>query len=329
MSEAQLIKTDSVSHERNASRIAKDEAELKALFEQRGVPTSSDDTTEEEVQELVQDPVQEEVQERKAETNETETELSSEEKNFKKRYGDLRRHVQDKEQEWKDKFEKLEGQLSAAAKNELVLPKSEQDIDSWAKKYPDVAGIVEAIADKKAQERSADLDGRLKEIEDLRVVAKREKAEAELSSMHPDFNDIRKDDVFHSWADSQPKWVQDALYENADDAKSVARVIDLYKADKGLTTKRSSSDKGAASSVTTKRTTSPNHEDRSDYLRESQVNKMSLKEYEKRMDEITEAQRQGKFIYDMSKKQIDKPLSVSKTIGIYSVRYQLPVYAFN
>jgi hypothetical protein len=29
---------------------------------------------------------------------------------------------------------------------------------------------------------------------------------------------------------------------------------------------------------------------------------MSIKEYEKRMDEIKEAQRSGKFIYDMSKK---------------------------
>jgi hypothetical protein len=39
-----------------------------------------------------------------------------------------------------------------------VLPKSEQDIEAWAKKYPDVAGIVEAIADKKAQERASDID---------------------------------------------------------------------------------------------------------------------------------------------------------------------------
>ena len=299
MSEAQLIQTDSASHQRNANRIAQDEAELKALFEQQGLNEPSEDTSEEEE---VQEPVQEEVQERKAETQETEPDLSAEEKNFKKRYGDLRRHVQDKEQEWKDRFDKLEGQLSAAAKNELVLPKSEQDIEAWAKKYPDVAGIVEAIADKKAQERSADLDGRLKEIEDLRVVAKREKAEAELSSMHPDFSDIRKDDAFHDWAEDQPKWVQDALYENLDDAKSVSRVIDLYKSDQGIKTKRGSSDKGAASSVTTKRTTTPNHDERSDYLRESQVNKMSLKEYEKRMDEITDAQRKGKFIYDMSKK---------------------------
>ena len=305
MSEAQLIKTDSMSHERNAKRVARDEAELKELLQQAGV---IDDTEEEEPQQQEEVAVEAApVEERKAEVKPTEesddTELSAEEKNFKKRYGDLRRHVQDKEQEWKVKFEQLESQLNAAAKNELVLPKSEQDIEAWAKKYPDVAGIVEAIADKKANERAADLDGRLKEIEELRTTAKREKAEAELAALHPDFSDIRKDDAFHNWAEEQPKWVQDALYENSEDAKSVARVIDLYKSDKGITNKKaSSSDKGAAASVTTKRTTSPNHEESSNYLRESQVAKMSMKEYEKRAEDIFEAQRQGKFIYDMSKK---------------------------
>jgi hypothetical protein len=311
MSEAQLIKTDSLSHERNAKRVARDEAELKELLQQAGVI----DTPEEQVEEVeTEEPVveAEPVQERKAEVEVTqekpeheteEPELSTEEKSFKKRYSDIRRHMQDKEQEWKIKFEKLEQQLNAAAKNELVLPKSNDDVEAWAKQYPDVAGIVEAIADRKAQERSADLDGRLKEIEELRTTAKREKAEAELAALHPDFNDIRKDDAFHKWAEVQPKWVQDALYENVEDAKSVARVIDLYKVDNGITKKKSSlSDKGAAASVTTKRTTSPNHEESSNYLSESKVAKMSMKEYEKRAEEIFEAQRQGKFIYDMSKK---------------------------
>jgi hypothetical protein len=47
-----------------------------------------------------------------------------------------------------------------------------------------------------------------------------------------------QDDTFHKWAEDQPKWVQDALYENTEDAKSVARVIDLYKVDQGITTKK-------------------------------------------------------------------------------------------
>ncbi len=315
MAEVEQVEVHSASHIRNQARIDKDEAELRELLKQAGY--AEEDETQEETTEAKPDskepeakPVQAEgdskqKEEPKAEAQEADDDddLSAEEKTFKQRYGDIRRHMKDKEQEWKLRFEKLESQLESATKNELVLPKSEKDIEAWSKKYPDVAGIVEAIADKKAQERSSDIDKRLKEVEELRVTAKREKAEAELAALHPDFTKIRADDTFHEWAKEQPKWVQDALYENVDDAKSVARVIDLYKVDKGITNKKtSSSDKAAASSVTTKRSTTPDHDEAANYLSESIVAKMSIKEYEKRMDEVREAQRSGKFIYDMSKK---------------------------
>ena len=296
-------------HLRNEARIKADEEELERLKAMARGEVVEDETPQEEAQsdgEAVESaPVQAESsskqkEETKAEAQEDDAELSAEEKNFKKRYGDLRRHMQEKEKETAAKLEKLEKQLEAATKNELVLPKSTDEVEAWAKKYPDVAGIVEAIAEKKATERASELDERLKEIEELRVTAKREKAEAELAALHPDFSDIRKDDVFHKWAEEQPKWVQDALYENVEDAKSVARVIDLYKTDKGITTKKApKADKDAAASVTTKRTATPSSDDRSNYLSESQVAKMSIKEYEKRADEIMEAQRSGKFIYDL------------------------------
>ena len=315
MAEVEQVEVHSASHMRNQARINKDEAELRELLKEAGY--SQENETQEETAEAEPDskepeaePVQAEgdskqKEEPKAEAQEADDDddLSAEEKTFKQRYGDIRRHMKDKEQEWKLKFEKLEAQLQSAAKNELVLPKSEKEIEAWTKKYPDVAGIVEAIADKKAQERSSDIDKRLKEVEELRVTAKREKAEAELAVMHPDFNTIREDDTFHEWAKEQPRWVQDALYENVDDAKSVSRVIDLYKADKGITAKKKTTeDKGAAASVTTKRTTTPSDSEESKYIRESQVAKMSIKEYEKRQEEIMDAQRSGKFIYDMSRK---------------------------
>ena len=315
MAEVQQVEVHSASHMRNQARINKDEAELRELLKEAGY--AQEDETQEETAEAEPDskepeaePVQaegdtkqEEKPKAEAQEADEDDDLSAEEKTFKQRYGDIRRHMKDKEQEWKLKFEKLEAQLQSAAKNELVLPKSEKEIEAWTKKYPDVAGIVEAIADKKAQERSSDIDKRLKEVEELRITAKREKAEAELAVMHPDFNTIREDDTFHEWAKEQPRWVQDALYENVDDAKSVSRVIDLYKADKGITTKKKTTeDKGAASSVTTKRTTTPSDSEESTYIRESQVAKMSMKEYEQRAEEIMEAQRSGKFIYDMSRK---------------------------
>ena len=63
----------------------------------------------------------------------------------------------------------------------------------------------------------------------------RELAELELSILHPDFEQIRQDKPFMT-AKAQAKWVQDALYENEDDAKLAARAIDLYKVEKGITT---------------------------------------------------------------------------------------------
>ena len=316
MAEVEQVEVHSASHMRNQARIDKDEAELRDILKKAGY--TQEDETQEETAEAKPDskepeakPVQAEgdtkqKEEPKAEAQEADdddADLSAEEKTFKQRYGDIRRHMKDKEQEWKLRFEKLESQLESATKNELVLPKSDEEIETWSKKYPDVAGIVEAIADKKAQERSSDIDKRLKEVEELRITAKREKAEAELAALHPDFNNIRADDVFHEWAKEQPKWVQDALYENVDDAKSVARVIDLYKVDKGITTKKAPSpDKEAASSIKTKRNTTPEHDETSKILRESQVANMTIKEYEKRQAEIMDAQRSGNFIYDMSRK---------------------------
>jgi len=227
---------------------------------------------------------------------------SAEEKTFKKRYSDLRRHQQKQAEEFKAELAAMKNQLEKATKKEMKLPKSDEDIEQWASDYPDVAAIVETIAMKKAAEQSTALEERLKAIDEMQTSVTKEKAEAALMQMHPDFDDIRDSDSFHEWAEEQPKWVQDALYENDNDARSAARAIDLYKADMGIAAnKKSNSGKDAAKSVTTKNTRNkPQEDESSTYLRESQVDKMSTHEYEKHADEIMEAIRSGKFIYDLS-----------------------------
>src|SRR6056300_605182 len=154
---------------------------------------------------------------------------------------------------------------------------------------------------KKAREQSSALEERIKAIDEMQLSATKEKAEAELMRIHPDFDEIRDSDSFHDWAEEQPKWVQDALYDNDNDARAAARAIDLYKADMGITSKKPKSDKDAAKSVATKNTRSkPQDEGNATYLKESAVQKMSPQEYEKMSDEIMEAIRSGKFIYDVS-----------------------------
>ena len=242
--------------------------------------------------------------EQKGEVEEPEPEPeNAEEKSFKKRYGDLRRHQQEKEKELSAKIEALQSQLSEATKKEINLPKSDEDIEAWAAKYPDVAAIVETIAIKKAKEQAAVLEERVRAVDELQMTASREKAEAELLRYHPDFEDIRETDDFHNWVNEQPQSIQDALYENASDARTAARAIDLYKADKNITTKKKTknTDKDAARSVNARNSRSkPDTSDSSKAILESDVQKMSAQEYEKMSDDIMEAIRTGTFVYDIS-----------------------------
>ena len=206
--------------------------------------------------------------------------------------------MQQKEKEWDEKLENLQ---KASAKAGIIPPKSDEDIEEWAKEYPDVAGIVETIAAKKAQEMFDKADTRLKQLDEAHAEAHRVKSENEIRKSHSDFDDLREADEFHDWADAQPKWVKDALYENADDPASVVRVIDLYKSDKGLTKEaKKASKKAAASPVARRSKAEVDVADSSNTIRESEVAKMTDKEFEERADEINKAMRTGKFVYDVS-----------------------------
>ena len=275
------------NYEKKRKRMEDEEEEIKRLeAQQRGEESESieEETTETE----------------ETNTEAEETTLSAEERSFKKRYGDLRRHMQEKEKEWNEKFEAFEKRME---KESIVPPKSDEDIEEWAKQYPDVAGIVETIAAKKAQEMFSKADARLKELDKAQSEAERVKAENAIRKAHEDFDDLRSSDEFHNWAEEQPKWVQDALYENADYPASVVRVIDLYKVDKGLTkTAKKAKAKDAASTVTRRSKTSVDVDESGDTIRESDVARMSDKEFEAKSEEINKAIRSGKFVYDVSGK---------------------------
>tara|TARA_R110000851_G_scaffold99083_1_gene213963 strand:- start:243 stop:1094 length:852 start_codon:yes stop_codon:yes gene_type:complete len=230
------------------------------------------------------------------EASEDDSNLSREEKSFKKRYGDLRRHMAEKEKDWNERFEKLENSGGT-----ILPPKTDEDIDQWVSKYPDVASIVQTIATKKAQELFSKADTRLQKLDEMHEATVRKSAETTIIESHADFINIRESDEFHDWADEQPKWVQDAVYENTDDPHSVVRVLDLYKVDKGLTKEAKKAGKKAAASVVSRTSKTKVDADDSDgQIRESDVAKMSSKDFETNVDEINKAMRTGKFIYDIS-----------------------------
>ena len=240
-------------------------------------------------QEVIDQPV---VQQQDAEPQD------AEEASFKKRYGDLRRHMQSTLSSKDQEIEKMRSQLDAATRQQIRFPKSEAEINEWVQKYPDVAAIIDTIAQKRALEALQMGEKKMERLKDLERRITREKAEAELLKIHPDFNEIRADHGFQEWVQMQPKWVQDALYENETDARAAARAIDLFKADTKRKPGRPTKD--AAQSVGRTTATQPQAGAQKGKFLESQVAKMSTREYEANESAIMEAMKNGQFVYDLS-----------------------------
>lgn len=299
MSDNRTMINTSYSNPVRAARIAREEKELEELMKGNKAPVEPEEEEEVEEVEVQEEPKEKpkakKLKEEPEETNEEEEELPKEEKTFKKRYGDLRRHSQKVEQELRERIEQLEKKNPS-----VVPPTTDEDLESWAKKYPEVASIVMTIAEKKANEKFKGAEERLAKIDELQAEADRKSAEAKILESHSDFLSIRDSDDFHDWAEEQPKWVQDALYENDDDPRSVIRVLDLYKVDKGLTNKdKKNQQKSAATSIKSK-TSEPDVDLSGKKFRESVVSKMSDREYEANEEAIMEAMRSGNFVYDVT-----------------------------
>jgi len=276
LDQKQEVKVYSSFGKRNANdeKIKQEEEELKKLQEPKDPEVKDEDGAEPE---------------------------NAEERSFKKRYGDLRRHSQQKETQLQKQIDDLRTQLEQTASKQIKLPKTEEELEQWANEYPDVAKIVKTIAMKEAREQAKELEDRFKALDEREQQTAREKAEADLYKMHPDFDSIRDSDAFHDWVEEQPKWVQNALYENDTDAKAAARAIDLYKADKGIKTKKESSPKDAAQSIGNRKSSAPpSDSDNVGTFTESQVNKMSSQQYEANQEAIVAAIKAGKFVYDLS-----------------------------
>ena len=159
--------------------------------------------------------------------------MKAEDRAFKKRYDDLKKHYDSTINKHKEELTSLRGQLESNSK-QFTPPKSKEELEAWKKEYPDVYDMVETIAMDKATTRTADLENKYKDIQLQQEQIAKEKAEVELLKLHPDFSEIRSQDAFHDWASKQDPVIQSWLYENTSNAQLASRAIDLYKMDQGI-----------------------------------------------------------------------------------------------
>jgi len=204
---------------------------------------------------------------------------------YKKRYDDLKSHYDSKLNEFKAREQEL---LDEAAKNRpnYVAPKSPEDLEKFREQYPDVYEVVETVAHMQSSEKTKTLEEKLATLQERETELVTKQAHERLMSNHPDFEEIRNSDEFHSWAKAQPKSIQDWIYNNSTDGHLASRALDLFKKDLGITTsskaKKPSSKrsrKSAADMVSTKTTAVEPKQEK--IWTEREIAAMSIHEFDK------------------------------------------------
>lgn len=275
------------SRDNRRARIEAEEAALKELIEGKQEDGETDETDEgQDLPEAKEDQTEEKVSEG-AEPG------SPEERTFKKRYGDLRRHTD----ELKKQLKALE---EGGGSKTITPPKSDEDLEAWMKQYPEVASIVTTIAKKEASDMMSDTKDKFAKLEEERAEFNRSQAENTIKKSHSDFDKLRDSEEFHNWVGDQSKWVQDALYENSDDPRAVISVIDLYKLSNGLTVEAKKTKQREAATAVESKTNTKIETKGKDNFSESQVKRNSDEWFSRNAQAIDEAMREGRFDYDLS-----------------------------
>ena len=214
---------------------------------------------------------------------------------YKKRYDDLKKHYDNKLNEFKHREEELINQVQQP---EYTAPKTEEELEKFKTDYPDVYEVVETVAHMQSETKAKVLEERLSKLQERENQLVRQDAEKRLNERHPDFEDIRNSDDFHTWAKEQPDSIQKWIYSNADDADLASRALDLFKKDLGIEpTKTKSSSKptkkSAADMVSTKTTTVEPKQEK--VWSEREIAALSMAEFDKYEKDISDAMQEGRI----------------------------------
>tara|TARA_Y100000739_G_scaffold176855_1_gene154721 strand:+ start:202 stop:1089 length:888 start_codon:yes stop_codon:yes gene_type:complete len=221
--------------------------------------------------------------------------------NYKKRYDDLKAHYDSRLNEFKAREQELI-QEAVSNRPEYKAPKSAEELEEFKKEYPDVYEVVESVAHIQSENQVAELQTRLDAIQERETEVLKREAEKDLRETHPDFDDIRNSDEFQEWAELQPEVIKDWIFNNPDDATLASRALDLFKKDIGLdvqqvtesTSNSKEATQSAADMISTKTTSVDPKQQR--VWSEKEIAAMSVAEFDKFEEEISNAMQEGRII---------------------------------
>ena len=222
--------------------------------------------------------------------------------NFKKRYDDLKKHYDTKLDEWKQEKETMEAQSKAVkTAADYKPPKTPDELKQFKEDYPDIYGVVETIAHQQAGDKLRTVEDKLAQMSEREEDLVRDKAQTELLSVHPDFLELKDNENFQGWLQEQPTSISDGILKNGTASKWAVRVLDLFKADAGISTKSDTAKltkSEAEAGTKTSRVKIPEKAGDKKIWKQSDISKLKPHEFESLEKEIDLAAKEGRVTSD-------------------------------
>ena len=217
--------------------------------------------------------------------------------NYKKRYDDLKKHYDTKLNEFRTREQELANKVQQA-QPVYEAPKSLEELEQFKNEYPDVYEVVESVAHLKSEDKIKGLTDKVALIEAREQDIMRREAEKDLMEKHPDYSDLRNNDDFHNWAETQPEEIQDWIYNNPNNASLASKAIDLYKMEVGSSTtvkqqKPSSNRQAQASEMVSTKTTSVEAKEAKIWTQE-EIAALPMDQFDRLESEIDRALEEGR-----------------------------------
>ena len=222
---------------------------------------------------------------------------------YKKRYDDLKKHYDAKLNEFRDERDKLASEVKSAKAMQHVsqgmpAPRTVEELQQFKEQYPDIYEVVETVAGVQTENKVAQLREEIASVKEREESLKKEKAYEELNHTHPDFGELKSDDKFLQWLDEQPEQISNGIYKNNTDAKWAGKIVSLYKAEMGISTKKptKSRQNDAAATVTKNQPKDVATSDQKGKIwKMSDIAKLKSWEFEKLEKEIDQARAEGRI----------------------------------
>ena len=215
---------------------------------------------------------------------------------YEKRYKDLKKYHDQTITALRQEVRDLNTQ-NTVREPDYVPPKTREEVEAYARANPELMEVVDTQLHNQTeamQKELADLKAR-----ENKLLAK--EARAFLVNAHPDFQEITAEPEFQTWAETQPKNIQDWVYNNPYDGELAASAITLYKAaTKGTVTPdinqnvANVNSPDAASLVPTRQSGANASEQKKIWSR-AEIKKMPIHLYEQYEVEIDQAINEGRI----------------------------------